>query len=148
MVVDDIQSVPETVGIVFVCVNVTNGQQQRETDIILTYSVTEGNSFISMSLIKFLYSQCYCCWPFLNSWIPSGESQDFLTINDTIFVITPEDSQVCVQFRVIDDDTVEDPEDFTVTIDMSGQIIGNTTVVIIDNDGECVCVCVCVCTHV
>ena len=49
---------------------------------------------------------------------------------------------------MLDEDIVEDPEDFTVTIEMSGQIIGNTTVVIIDNDGKCVCVCVCVCVHV
>ena len=41
---------------------------------------------------------------------------------------------------MLDDDTVEDSEEFTITIEMSGQIIGNTTVVIIDNDGECVCV--------
>ena len=59
MVVDDIVTVSEAVGTVFICVNVTNSQEQRETDIILTYSVTEGNSFTSMSLI--LYSQCYYC---------------------------------------------------------------------------------------
>ena len=51
---------------------------------------------------------------------------------------------------MFDDDTVEDSEEFTVAIEMSGQSIGNTTVVIMDNDGgcKCMCVCVCVCVYV
>lgn len=49
MVVDDTLTVPEG-GMTLICVNVTNSQQQRETDIILTYSVTVGNSFTSMLL--------------------------------------------------------------------------------------------------
>ena len=49
MVVDDTLMVPEG-GMTFICVNVTNSQQQRETDLILTYSVTVGNSFTSTLL--------------------------------------------------------------------------------------------------
>ena len=74
-------------------------------------------------------------------WIPSGIDQDFESINDTTFVIAPEASQVCLQFIAFDDDVPEGPEEFIVTIEMNGQSIGNTTVVIIDNDGECVGVC-------
>jgi hypothetical protein len=47
MVVDDLLTVPEG-GTVFICVNVTNSLQLRETDIILTYTITEGNNFTSM----------------------------------------------------------------------------------------------------
>ena len=42
---------------------------------------------------------------------------------------------MCLQFSVSDDDIVEDPEEITITITMSDLIIGNTTIVIIDNDG-------------
>ena len=44
MVVDDMLTVPEG-GMAFVCINVTNSEQMRETDIILSFSVTEGNTF-------------------------------------------------------------------------------------------------------
>ena len=44
MVVDDVLTVPEG-GTALVCVNVTNSQQMREIDIILSFSVTEGNNF-------------------------------------------------------------------------------------------------------
>ena len=50
-VVDDTLSVSEG-DTVSVCVNVTNSQQQREKDIILTYSVINGNSFIGTSFYK------------------------------------------------------------------------------------------------
>ena len=67
-----------------------------------------------------------------------------------MFIVTPQDSQVCLQFLIIDDDNIEDSENFIVTIVRSGQIVGNTTVVIEDNDGESACVfvhwaCVCMC---
>jgi hypothetical protein len=74
-----------------------------------------------------------------------GEDEDYRIVNDTMFVITPQVSQVCLQFLIFDDDAIEDPENFTVTIiKRSGQIVGNTTVIIVDNDGECVYVCMCV----
>ena len=72
---------------------------------------------------------------------PSGEGQDYRSLNDTTFIITPEASEVCLQFSVLNDDNVEDPEEFIVTIEMNSEIIGNTTVVIIDNDGRCGGVC-------
>ena len=50
MIIDDMLTVPEG-GMAFVCVNVTNSEQMREIDIILSFSVTEGNNFTSMSLI-------------------------------------------------------------------------------------------------
>ena len=58
-----------------------------------------------------------------------------------MFIITPQDSQVCLQFLIIDDDAIEDSENFIVTIVRSGQNVGNTTVVIEDNDGESACLC-------
>ena len=67
-----------------------------------------------------------------------------------MFIVTPQDSQVCLQFSIIDDDNIEDSENFIVTIVRSGQIVGNTTVVIEDNDGESVCLCaghVCACVY-
>ena len=48
MVLDDILMIDEG-ETAYICVNVTNSQQQREVDIILTFSVTEGNEFTSMS---------------------------------------------------------------------------------------------------
>ena len=49
MVVDDLLMVPEG-GMALFCVNVTNSQQLREIDITLSFSVTEGSNFTSMSL--------------------------------------------------------------------------------------------------
>ena len=72
------------------------------------------------------------------NYILLGESSDFEITNDTTFVITPEVSQVCLLFITTDDNTFEDPEEVTVVIEISDQIIGNTTIIIIDNDGECV----------
>ena len=65
-----------------------------------------------------------------------------------MFIVTPQDSQVCLQFLILDDDTIEDSENFTVTIVRSGQIVGNTTVIIEDNEGECVCLCTGMYVHV
>lgn len=61
---------------------------------------------------------------------------DFLISNEA-FVVTPEDLQACLQFIAIDDNIAEDDEELAVTIVAEGQIIGNTTVIIIDNDGMC-----------
>ncbi len=58
MVVDDLLTVSEG-RTVFICVNVTNSLQQRETDIILTYSIIEGNNFTSM-----LYDTGFECFNF------------------------------------------------------------------------------------
>lgn len=68
-----------------------------------------------------------------------GENVDFLIDSNATFVITPEVSQACLQFRAIDDLVAENPEEVTVTFEMNGQIVGSTTAVIIDNDGMCVC---------
>ena len=54
MVVDDLLTVPEG-GTALICVNVTNSQQLRETDIILSFSVTEGNNFTSMLMSQVLH---------------------------------------------------------------------------------------------
>jgi hypothetical protein len=61
MVVDDLLTVPEDVQTaLLVCVNVTNSEQLRETDVLLSFSVTEGNGFTSMSLIFINdYINCY-----------------------------------------------------------------------------------------
>ena len=56
-----------------------------------------------------------------------------------MFIVTPQDSQVCLQFLIIDDDNIEDSENFTVIIVRSGQLVGTTTVIIEDNDGESAC---------
>ena len=48
-VADDTLMIPEG-GMALICVNVTGGLQQRETDITLTHSVTVGNGFTSMFL--------------------------------------------------------------------------------------------------
>ena len=50
MIVDDLLTVSEG-GMAFVCVNVTNSEQMRETDIILSFSVTEGNNFTIVFII-------------------------------------------------------------------------------------------------
>jgi hypothetical protein len=55
-----------------------------------------------------------------------------------MFAITPDVSQACLQFRAIDDLVAENPEEVTVTFEMSNQIVGSTTVVITDTDGMCV----------
>ena len=55
MVLDDMLTVPEG-GTALICVNVINSQQLRETDIILSYLVTEGNSFTSMLTSQFLHA--------------------------------------------------------------------------------------------
>ena len=47
MGLDDRLTVPEG-GTALICVNVTNSQQLRETDIIISYLVTPVNSFTSM----------------------------------------------------------------------------------------------------
>lgn len=60
--------------------------------------------------------------------------EDFMIMNNT-FVITPEVSQACLQFVAIDDTIVEDEEELTLTIVAEGNIIGNVTIVITDNDG-------------
>ena len=49
MVADDTLMIPEG-GMAFICVNVTGGLQQRETNITLTHSVAVGNGFTSMFL--------------------------------------------------------------------------------------------------
>ena len=67
-----------------------------------------------------------------------GENFDFQIDNDTTFIITPEVSRVCLLFRTIDDLIPENPEEVTVTIEMSGQTVGSTTIVITDTDGMCV----------
>ena len=69
-----------------------------------------------------------------------GEKVDFLIDSNTALVITPEVSQACLQFRAIDDLVAENPEEVTLTFEMSGRIVGSTTAIIIDNDGICVCV--------
>ena len=131
-------------GMAFICVNVTGGLQQRETVITLTHSVTIGNGFTSMfdSLVHIPWSHND------NNIIMSnlliclivGENVDFLIDSNTPLVITPEVSQACLQFRAIDDLIAENPEEVTLTFEMSGQIVGSTTAVITDNDGMCVCV--------
>ena len=55
MVVDDLLIVPEG-GMVLICINVTNSQQLRETDITLSFSVTEGNNFTSMFMSQVLHA--------------------------------------------------------------------------------------------
>lgn len=60
--------------------------------------------------------------------------EDFMIANNT-FVITPEVPQACLQISTIDDVTVEDDEEFTLTIVAEGEIVGNVTIIIIDNDG-------------
>ena len=72
----------------------------------------------------------------------AGENVDFLIEGNTALVITPEESQACLQFIAIDDPIAENPEEVTLTFEMSGRIVGSTTAIIIDNDGMCVCVCV------
>ena len=46
VVADNMLTIPEG-EMVFVCVNATNSLRERQTDIILTYSVTVGNRFTS-----------------------------------------------------------------------------------------------------
>ncbi len=65
-------------------------------------------------------------------------------INDTMFVITPEVSQACLQLEALDDSAVEDPEEVIVTIAMDGVLIGNTTIIISDNDGVYILLLLCV----
>ena len=60
--------------------------------------------------------------------------EDFMIINNT-FVITPEDPQACLQFVAVDDTIVENDEELTLTIVTEGEITGNVTIDIIDNDG-------------
>ena len=60
---------------------------------------------------------------------------DFQILNYTTFIITPDVSQVCLQFVAFDDDSAEDPEQVIVAITMEDVVIGYTTVVITDNDG-------------
>lgn len=64
-----------------------------------------------------------------------GTNSDFLIDGGATLVITPEASQACLQFTAIDDPIPEDPEEVTITFEMSGQIVGSTTVIIIDDDG-------------
>ena len=58
MVVDDLLTVPEG-GTTFICVNVTNSGQLREIDIILSFSVTEGNNFTSMLMSQVFIVHCF-----------------------------------------------------------------------------------------
>ena len=58
MVVDDLLTVPEG-GTAFICVNVTNSGQLREIDIILSFSVTEGNNFTSMFMSQVFIVHCF-----------------------------------------------------------------------------------------
>ena len=44
-------------------------------------------------------------------------------------------SEACLNFEALDDDDVEDYEMVTVTIMAEGEVVGNTTISIIDNDG-------------
>ena len=56
MILDDMLTVSEG-GTTLICVNITNSQQLRETDIILSYLIVpEGNSFISMLTSQFLHA--------------------------------------------------------------------------------------------
>lgn len=57
-----------------------------------------------------------------------------MIVNNT-FVITPEVPQACLQFVAIDDTIVEDNEELTLTIVAEGEIMGNVTIAITDNDG-------------
>ena len=125
MVIDDLLTVPEG-GTTFICVNVTNSQQLREIDIILSFSVTEGISmFMSQVLHAFI--------AFLLNFI--GENMNFQILNDTTFIITRDVSQVCLQFVAFDDNIAEDPEQVIVTIATDDVIVGCTIVIITDNDG-------------
>lgn len=78
----------------------------------------------------------YSCLCFFNQFL--GENYDFQIDNDTTFVIIPEVSQVCLLFRTTDDLIPENPEEVTVTIEMSGQTVGSATIVITDTDSMCV----------
>ena len=68
-----------------------------------------------------------------------GENIDFQIDNATGLVISPEESQACLQFRTIDDLIAENAEEVTITFEMGSQPVGNTTVVITDDDGMYVC---------
>ena len=64
--------------------------------------------------------------------------------NDTTFIITPDVSQVCLEFEAFDDNSTEDTEQVIVhvAIAMDDVIIGYTIVIITDNDGMAIIVCV------
>ena len=61
---------------------------------------------------------------------------DFI-LNDTTLIITPDISQGCLQFKALDDNSVEDSEQVIITIVMGDLTIEAliVTVVITDNDG-------------
>ena len=71
---------------------------------------------------------------------------DFI-LNDTTLIITPDVSQGCLQFKALDDDSVEDSEQvvmFTVMGDITN-IIGLSLVDITDNDGMAIIIIMCMC---
>lgn len=62
------------------------------------------------------------------------EGEDFVITNES-FVLSPDSQMACLQFIAIDDSTVESTEYVTITVTAEGEVVGNTTVAILDNDG-------------
>ena len=61
---------------------------------------------------------------------------DFI-LNDTTLIITPDISQGCLQFKALDDSSVEDSEQVIITISTGDLTIGDMMVIVVitDNDG-------------
>ena len=67
---------------------------------------------------------------------PTVYNQDFAVTRDPFF-LEPDEQQACLEFEAIDDEVVEDLEAVTVTITADGEVVGNISVSITDNDGMC-----------
>ena len=63
-------------------------------------------------------------------------NQDFVITRGPFF-LEPDDQQACLEFEAIDDEVVENPETVTFTITADGEVVGNISVTIVDNDGMC-----------
>ena len=87
--------------------------------------------------LTLVYSSHICIEiPVIILYYPAVYNQDFVITRDPFF-LEPDEQQACLEFEAIDDDVVEGLETVTFTITADGEVVGNISVMITDNDGMC-----------